>query len=75
MAAAVSMLAKEHRGPKIAFQVLFYPVTDADFGTPSYTRFAEGPWLTRRAMEWFWDAYLPDPSARSNPQRRRSTPR
>ena len=67
MAAAVSMLAKEHRGPKIAFQVLFYPVTDADFGTPSYTRFAEGPWLTRRAMEWFWDAYLPDPAARKQP--------
>ena len=67
MAAAVSMLAKEHRGPKIAFQVLFYPVTDADFGTPSYTRFAEGPWLTRRAMEWFWDAYLPDPAVRKQP--------
>jgi len=67
MAAAVSLLAKEHRGPKIAFQVLFYPVTDADFGTPSYTRFAEGPWLTRRAMEWFWDAYLPDPAARKQP--------
>ena len=67
MAAAVSLLAKEHRGPKIAFQVPFYPVTDADFGTPSYTRFAEGPWLTRRAMEWFWDAYLPDPAARKQP--------
>ncbi len=64
MAAALTLMAKQRRGPKIAFQVLFYPVTDADFTTPSYTRFADGPWLTKRAMEWFWDAYLPDPAAR-----------
>ena len=64
MAAAVTLMAKQRRGPKIAFQVLLYPVTDADFTTPSYTRFADGPWLTKRAMQWFWDAYLPDPAAR-----------
>ncbi|MBV8120751.1 MAG: alpha/beta hydrolase, partial [Alphaproteobacteria bacterium] len=67
MAAAVTLMAKQRRGPKIAFQVLFYPVTDADFGTPSYTQFADGPWLTKPAMEWFWDAYLPDPTAREQP--------
>jgi acetyl esterase len=65
MAAAVTLMAKKRRGPKIAFQVLFYPVTDAGFDTPSYIRFADGPWLTKRAMEWFWDAYLPDPAARN----------
>jgi acetyl esterase len=67
MAAAVTLMAKQRRGPKIAFQVLFYPVTDAEFDTPSYDRFAQGPWLTRRAMEWFWDAYLPDPAMRKQP--------
>jgi acetyl esterase len=67
MAAALTLMARERRGPKIAFQVLFYPVTDADFDTASYTRFAEGPWLTRRAMQWFWDAYLPDLAARKQP--------
>jgi len=67
MAAAVTLMAAQRRGPKIAFQVLFYPVTDAGFDTPSYVRFADGPWLTRRAMEWFWDAYLPDPAARQQP--------
>jgi len=61
------LMAKERRGPKIAFQALFYPVTDAGFDTPSYARFADGPWLTRHAMEWFWDAYLPDPTARKQP--------
>jgi acetyl esterase len=63
-AAAVTLMAKQRRGPKIALQLLFYPVTDAGLDTSSYTRFADGPWLTRRAMEWFWDAYLPDVAAR-----------
>ena len=67
MAAAVTLMATQRRGPKIAFQVLFYPVTDAGFDTPSYIRFSDGPWLTKRAMEWFWDAYLPDPAAREQP--------
>ena len=67
MAAAVTLMAKQCRGPKIAFQVLFYPVTDSGFDTPSYGYFAEGPWLSRRAMQWFWDAYLPDPAARKQP--------
>ena len=67
MAAAVTMMAGQRHGPNIAFQVLFYPVTDAGFDTPSYIRFADGPWLTKRAMEWFWDAYLPDPAARKQP--------
>ena len=64
MAAAITLMAKQRRGPKIVFQVLFYPVTDSSFDTPSYSQFADGPWLTKRAMEWFWDAYLPDLNAR-----------
>jgi acetyl esterase len=67
MAAAVTLMAKQRRDPKIVFQVLFYPVTDSGFDTSSYSRFAGGPWLTKRAMEWFWDAYLPDPAARKQP--------
>jgi acetyl esterase len=67
MAAALTLMARQRRGPKIAFQVLFYPVTDANFDTASYTHFADGPWLTKRAMQWFWDAYLPDPAARKQP--------
>ena len=52
---------------KIGYQVLFYPVTDANFNTLSYQQFANGPWLTRKAMEWFWNAYAPDPSIRNLP--------
>ncbi len=58
MAAAVTLLAKEHGGPQIRFQVLFYPVTNANFDTPSYMTYQNGYWLTRDAMKWFWSNYL-----------------
>lgn len=46
-------------------QVLLYPVTNADFDTPSYLQFAEGYYLTRDGMKWFWDAYTSDPAKRA----------
>jgi acetyl esterase len=62
MAIAVTLLAKERGGPAIRYQALFYPVTDAALDTGSYTEFAEGYWLTRKTMQWFWDQYAPDPA-------------
>lgn len=59
MATVLTMLAKARRGPKIGCQVLFYPVTNADFETESYNKFSQGYWLSKEAMKWFWDAYLP----------------
>ncbi|AKB51484.1 Lipase [Methanosarcina barkeri str. Wiesmoor] len=67
MAAAVSLMAKERGGPKIDYQVLFYPVTDANFDTRSYQQYATGVWLSREAMKWFWNNYLPDEEARKQP--------
>src|SRR3989338_7913549 len=67
LAAVVALLAKERGGPLIRAQVLFYPVTDACFDTPSYQQFAEGYMLSRETMKWFWDQYLPDPEARKQP--------
>jgi acetyl esterase len=60
MAAVVTQLAKERKGPEIRYQVMFYPVTDARMNTHSYSAFANGPWLTKQAMEWFWNAYAPN---------------
>ena len=60
MVAVVTQLAKRRKGPAIRYQVLFYPVTDSSFSQDSYEEFADGPWLTRAAMEWFWDAYAPN---------------
>lgn len=65
MATAVTMLAKLRGGPAIRLQCLFYPVTDADFDTGSYRQFAEGYFLTRPAMKWFWNSYLPDEASRA----------
>lgn len=64
MATVVTMLAKERGGPKIGYQVLFYPVTDANFETESYKEFSTGYWLSTEAMKWFWNAYLPDENER-----------
>ncbi|MCC8190958.1 MAG: alpha/beta hydrolase [Planctomycetes bacterium] len=66
MATVLAMMAKERSGPKIIFQLLFYPVTDANFETESYNAFADGPWLTKKAMKYFWDAYLPDVAKRKD---------
>jgi acetyl esterase len=65
MTAALTLLAKERGGPKLAAQVLFYPVTDANFDTPSYEQFAEGYFLRRDAMQWFWDQYTTDEAQRN----------
>ncbi|MGB8087536.1 MAG: alpha/beta hydrolase fold domain-containing protein, partial [Nitrososphaeraceae archaeon] len=45
-------------GPNIKFQLLFYPVTDANFDTPSYMEYQDGYFLTREGMKWFWDNYM-----------------
>ncbi|MBW4080496.1 alpha/beta hydrolase [Paenibacillus sp. S150] len=57
MTAAVTLMAKERSGPAISKQLLFYPVTDAAFDTESYHLFAEGYFLQRTGMKWFWDQY------------------
>lgn len=65
MAAAVTLMAKERNGPKISKQLLFYPVTDASFDTESYHQFAEGYFLQREGMKWFWDQYTTNPEERA----------
>jgi acetyl esterase len=65
MSAALALMAKE-RGDVTFVQVsMYYPVTDAAMNTASYDQFATGYYLTRKAMEWFWDAYTTDPAQRS----------
>lgn len=66
MATAATMLAKRRGGAQARLQALFYPVTDAGLDTPSYAEFADGPWLTRAAMAWFWDHYLPEKERRGD---------
>ena len=65
LAAAVTLMVKQRSGPNLAAQVLFYPVTDCAFDTGSYRQFAEGYWLRRDAMQWFWSQYTADEAARA----------
>lgn len=64
MATVMTLLAKERCGPRIAGQLLYYPVTDACFQTASYQQFACGYYLYRAGMKWFWDQYLPNEHCR-----------
>ncbi len=64
MAAAITLMAKNNNGPKIKLQLLLWPVTNADFETTSYNEYAEGRFLTKNMMKWFWNNYLPDTNKR-----------
>ncbi len=67
LAAVVALMARERGGPRLAYQLLIYPVTNYDFSTPSYQENAEGYLLTKNAMVWFWDHYLRQPSDWEHP--------
>ena len=59
MTIAMTLMAKYRKGPAIHKQLLYYPVTNACFDTGSYRRFAEGYYLYRAGMMWFWNQYAP----------------
>ena len=65
MTAALTLMAKERGDVRFVHASMYYPVTDAAMDTESYDEFAEGYYLSRKAMEWFWDAYIPDAGERA----------
>ena len=65
MTAALTLMAKDRGDVTFAQQSMYYPVTDAAMDTASYNQFATGYYLSREAMEWFWNAYAPDPAQRT----------
>ncbi|OKH82028.1 esterase [Mycobacterium sp. ST-F2] len=64
MAAVLTLMAKDRGDVTICHQVLLYPVTAADFDTPSYHQFAEHYFLSREGMKWFWDQYTENDAQR-----------
>jgi len=60
LAAVVSMIARDRKGPRIDLQILIYPITDCSFDTPSYEENKEGYMLTRDMMKWFWNHFIND---------------
>jgi acetyl esterase len=67
MAAALTLMTKDRNGPKITYQVLFIPATDASVDTDSYHEFGTGRFLARAFMKYGWDLYAPDEKTRNNP--------
>jgi acetyl esterase len=67
LAAAVALMARDRGGPRIAYQVLVYPITDHDFHTGSYRDFGVDHYLTTAAMRWYWDQYAPALADRNQP--------
>jgi len=67
MTAALALMAKDHKGPKISYQVLLIPATDASVDTQSYHEYGTGRFLARAFMKYGWDLYAPDAKTRDNP--------
>jgi acetyl esterase len=66
LAAAASIWARDHGGPKLLMQLLAYPVTDAVARAESYRHFEDGYGLNAATMEWFFDHYTPDKTSRGD---------
>jgi len=68
LAAAVALKARDASGPKLVYQALVYPVTDAyHLDTDSYDFFAQGYGMIRDHMVFFCNTYLPEKKDRQHP--------
>lgn len=65
MAIALNLMGNERGDVSFRGAALFYPVTNAAFDTESYEKFAEGYFLARDGMKWFWDQYTTDEDQRA----------
>jgi len=66
MTAVMSLMAKEKGGPELKFQIMMWPIVDADFETESYKQFGEKRFLTSPLMKWMYDMYIPEPEKRKD---------
>jgi acetyl esterase len=66
LAAVVALTARNRGAPRVVYQLLVYPVTDAAMDTPSYEQNKDGYLLTGPLMIWFWKHYLGNPTDREN---------
>ncbi|HJF68900.1 MAG TPA: alpha/beta hydrolase [Staphylococcus kloosii] len=65
MATVMTIMTKQYGGLPIKQQLLYYPVTNAEFDTESYNQFAENYYLTKEGMQWFWNQYTTDSKERA----------
>lgn len=65
MATVMTIMTKQYGGLPIKQQLLYYPVTNAEFDIESYNQFAENYYLTKEGMQWFWNQYTTDSKERA----------
>jgi acetyl esterase len=68
LAAILAQIAKEKGTPKLALQLLMFPVTQIGGETVSLREFAEGYFLERATLDWFYANYLPPDADTSDPR-------
>ena len=59
LATIVAQMAIAGAGPKPVFQLLLFPVTDYGADTRSRRAYADGYFLDRRTIAWFFENYVP----------------
>jgi len=55
LAAVVAQVTRDTGATQPAVQLLIYPGADGSISRPSKSLFAEGFFLTRKQMDWYWD--------------------
>jgi acetyl esterase len=60
MTLAICAFAAARSGPKIIYQVLFYPVATTSTETSTYATYTDGPGLTVPTIHWCYSAYFGD---------------
>ena len=66
IAAVISIMAKERKGPEIRTAILMWPTTNSDFTTASFKAYGADRFLTIPFMERLYDLYVPDHSKRND---------
>jgi acetyl esterase len=67
LAAVVALMARDKGEFSIVYQMLIYPVTNHSYATESYTENANGYFLTKDTMVYFWNHYLRNEQDGKNP--------
>lgn len=68
LAAVVAQIAKEKGAPKLSYQMLLFPVTQIGEETTSLREYAEGYFLERKTLDWFYAHYLPTDADKKDPR-------
>jgi acetyl esterase len=68
LAALGAIMARDRGGPDLRVCAMLCPITDCRCDDRSMMEMAEGYFLTRERMEWYWDQYAPAGIDRTRPE-------